>query len=263
MRVPGENADDRVAISVVVKISRCSDMCPQEREDGRPARLRPTRIDENIVLRPVRQVLRHAAEIDKPLLQRGEVDGIGENGRSRCSRRELGEPAGRAAAIDEIVVMIGEAVLSCHHTHEIERHIGEAADAYRLPLEVAPARDVLRGEHTEGRVGGCSRNDLDRRPVQNGAQGLIGRGLRDVERACGELLEHSHRCAGDDRVHRQIFGFVVFLLRCNVVREAERGAAGDAECDIGGSRTPGAAREQRQGRKYQCFALHHDHPAAT
>ena len=233
-------------------------MGAQESQNGGAVLLRPAGVDQDVVLRPVRQVLRHAAEIDEALLERGEVDRIGQDGGGHRSRRELREAVRRAAAVEQIVVLVGETVLARHHPQEIERHVGEAADADGLALEIAPALDGLGGDDAERRVGGGTGDDPDRRAAQDGAQRLIGRGLRDVERAGGELLQHADRGAGHDGVDLQILGLVVFLFVGDVVRQAERGLAGDAEGDFGRRprRVPARAGQDQQGGGDDCTPSH-------
>ena len=64
----------------IVEIFGRSDVGAQESQDRRPVLCCPAGVDQNVVLRPVRQVLRHAAEIDIALFERGEIGGIGQHG---------------------------------------------------------------------------------------------------------------------------------------------------------------------------------------
>jgi hypothetical protein len=70
--------------------------------------------------------------------------------------------------------------------------------------------------------------------LQDRPQRLIGCCLGEVKRAAGQLFEQSDRCAHHYGVHCDAFALVVFLFRRDVVREAERRGAGDAERDFRG-----------------------------
>ena len=191
----------------------------------------PAAIDENIVLRPVRQIACYAAKVGKALLDGGEVHRVGQDGRRHRAGGQLGETVGRAAAIDEIVVAVGEAVAPRHHPQEIQRHVGGAADADGFAFEIAKARHGARGDEAKRRVGGGPGDDPDRRAVQDGAQRLIGRGLRDVQRAGGKLMQHARRRAHHEGVDAEVLGRVELLFRRDVMRQAEGDGAGDAEAD--------------------------------
>ena len=110
----------------------------------------PAAIDENIVLRPVRQIVCYAAKVGKALLDGGKVHRVGQDGRRHRAGGQLGETVGRAAAIEEIVVAVGEAVAPRHHPQEIQRHVGGAADADGFAFEIAKARMVRAAMRRNG-----------------------------------------------------------------------------------------------------------------
>jgi hypothetical protein len=115
------------------------------------------------------------------LLERGKIDRVGQHGGGHRSRCELRKTVRRAAAVEQIVVLVGETVFSRHHPQKIKRHVGQPADADGLALEIAPALDGLGGDEAERRVGGCAGDNPDRRAAQDGAQRLVGGSLREVE----------------------------------------------------------------------------------
>jgi len=161
----------------------------------------------------------------------------------------------RAAAVEQIVVLVCKTVLTRHYPQKIERHVGQPADAEGLAFEIAPALDGLGGDEAERRVGGCTGDNPDRRASQDGAQRLVGGSLREVERAARELLQDLDRGAGYEGVNFQILGLVELLFDGDVVRQTECGLAGDAEGDFGSSacrvattRRPGSTGRRRSLR---------------
>jgi len=160
-----------------------------------------------------------AAEIDEALIERREVVRIGQDGRrpTRARQQAVAKRLGVAAAIKEIIVMVGEAVAAAPSRagNRASTSVRPADASGLLALELAPAFRALGRHHAE------TAHSRRRPPmIRMGAPRMMARAASGSVAACAMLSEPAANCCKPtlaaeprhDRVDAQTFGRIEFFL---------------------------------------------------